>query len=175
MSEFEKSCIDPAKTGQVALSDDEARGWAKIDREAYGPLSAYTGLVYELLEEKLKPTTEFKKNVGGKDLYLIRYAYDGLYGLTAHNCIVSDFERDSWEYPSGFKGWMDANLKVNKFSSAELEGQKAVGNWFTKDSVKPVNKVHVSAIPKDGLDAREGGFYGTILQSIRMEKTQITE
>lgn len=175
VSEFEKSCIGPAKTGQVAFQDDQARGWVKVDRDTYEPLNAYTGLVYALLEDTLGQTAEFRKNVNGTNLYLIRYAYDGLYGQTAHNCIVSDFERDSWQFPSEFNDWMRANLKVTKFSSAELEGQKAVGNWFAKDSVKPINKVHVSAIPEDSLDAREGGFFGTILQSIRMEKTETTE
>lgn len=175
VSEFELSCIAPEQAGQTSVNDDITRGWVRVERDAHAPLAAYTGLVFTLLEDKLGPTSHFKKNVNGKDFYLIRYSYDGLYNQTAYNCLISDFDRDSWQFPAGFENWIDGKLKVNAFSSVELEDHKTVGNWQTQEILQPVNKVHLTAIPKNGLDAQSGGFYGTILQSIRMEETQTTE
>ena len=172
VSEFEKSCIAPEKTGETSVSDDITRGWTSVESSAHAPLAAYTGLVFNLLEDKLGPTSHFKKNVNGKDFYLIRYSYDGLYKQTAYNCLVSDFGRDSWQFPTGFESWIDGKLEVNEFSSVEKENHKTVGNWQTQEALRPVNKVHLTAIPKNGLDAQTGGFFGTLIQSIRLEDTK---
>jgi len=175
IAEFERSCLTPEKAGVTSTSDDMARGWTSVGKDAHSGLQAYTDLVFTMLEDKIGHRSHFKKTVNGRDYYLIRYSYDGLYGLTAYNCLVSDFERDSWQFPNGLSGWLSGKVKINPLSSSELKGRKAVGNWVTEDALKPVSKIQLNVLPKDGLDAKSGGFYGTMLQSIRMEDTKTTE
>ncbi len=175
ISEFERACLSPEKAGNTSASDDASRGWTPVGKDAHDGLQAYTDLVFSLLEDTMGHSAHFKKTVNGRDFYLIRYSYDGLYGMTAYNCLVSDFERDSWQYPNGLIDWLPGKVKINALSSSESDGRKAVGNWFTEDALKPVSKIQLNALPKDGLDAKTGGFYGTIMQSIRIEDTQTTE
>jgi len=175
LSEFERSCLNPEKAGLTSASDDASRGWTRVGEDAHAGLQAYTDLVFTLLADKMGHSAHFKKTVNGRDFFLIRYSYDGLYGTTAYNCLISDFERDSWQYPNGLKNWLPGKVKLNALSSSEQVGQKAVGNWFAEDGLKPVSKIQLNALTKDGLDAKTGGFYGTIMQSIRMEDTKITE
>lgn len=175
LSEFDRSCLLPERSEFATAHDDQVRGWARVGENAHSGLKAYTGLVFTMLEDTLGDTALFQKTVNGRDYFLIRYSYDGQYGMTAYNCVVSDFDLDSWKYPEGLMEWLPGRVTMNKMSSSELKGQKAVGMWFTKSHLQPVSKIQLSAVPKNGLDAQTGGFYGTMLQSIRLETTKNSE
>lgn len=174
VSEFTASCIAD-KTATAATPDlDKARIWIQVNSDIDESLNTYYGTISGLLGDTITHASHFTKWVDNRQIFLTRYSYGGNFGITSHICMISDFARDDWEFPSGFAQLIDGKVVESEFSTVTVEDRKTVGEWRTVEDLQPISKITASAFLKDGLDHQASGFYGVQLTAIitEIEETQ---
>jgi len=169
VEEFEASCINDAVATAATPDLDKKRIWIQVNSDIDDSLHSYYGTVSGMLGEAITHSAHFTKWADKRQIYLTRYTYEGSFGITSHVCMVSDFARDSWEFPAGFETLIDGKVVDTAFSTVAVEGRKSVGQWRTVEDIRPISKITASAFLKDGPDHIASNFYGLQLTAVKTE------
>lgn len=162
---FEQGCF----TSQESTQDN----WYPIATDFDPSLKSYYGTIDSLLGEQIVSEAHFAIFDKGSLMFLTRYQYVGQFGLSSQVCMVSDFARDSWEFPAGLEAFLADKIEDTDHSVNVIENEKSVGHWRAADSQKPITKITASAFPKDGEHHEASQFYGVQLTATRLNSAEI--
>lgn len=163
---FEQGCFNSVETVQ--------EDWYAIAADFDPSLKSYYGTISDLLGDQITRAQHYAIFIDKRPVFLTRYHYEGQFGLSSDVCMVSDFSRDSWQFPQGLEAFLDGKTIATDHNVNISENEKSVGHWRAAKSLRPVTMIMASAYPKGGEHHEASKFYGVQLTATRLQTSETT-